>query len=185
MHRESEENNYFIFSYLIFQNLVTDGWVRKEIAPNSCHLALIFNWFAGIVSAHLPSGCNFPLSVYKTTFLQLLSAVKYPAVWAAELRNFPGGVLVTLCCSDWLSGEYSITVPVPHTFPPTALYSFCWCEKQGQYRIALWWGKAWARDMPTSPYTDSSRGTAVCCLPSSTKAKHFPCHLLPENMTVH
>lgn len=35
VHRESEENNYFIFSYLIFQNLVMDGWIRKEIAPNS------------------------------------------------------------------------------------------------------------------------------------------------------
>jgi len=37
---------------------------------------------------------------------------------------------------------------------------------------------------PRPPDTGGSRGRGVCRLPSSTKAKHLPCHALQENMTV-
>lgn len=45
----------------------------------------------------------------------MLSAIKHPAIQAAEQRNFPGGVLVTSCGSDWLPSEYPIRQCVPHT----------------------------------------------------------------------
>lgn len=50
----------------------------------------------------------------------MLSAIKHPAIQAAEQRNFPGGVLVTSCGSDWLPSEYPIRLCVPHT-----LFSYC------------------------------------------------------------
>lgn len=35
MHEEMEENDYFIFTYLVFHNLGMDGWTREEIVPSS------------------------------------------------------------------------------------------------------------------------------------------------------